>query len=296
METPTGTSNPSIAIDSMGRALVSLRNPTYFILGNEGKTRYFDFEYVAINTDNKTAFFIAEIDLRDGTISNVGRIKSPLQISDATFALEDLRLYFVGTELFATASCTENNLRARVVRLRLVPDGGGFKIKEIQSIRSNPDPSLVEKNYVPVITKAHTYIRAHQPTSIVSLNSNKSKIPTEVNYRMFDDSLRGSTQLIPYGDGYLRICHKTNLVTHRGKTFKVYDHFFASYDSELNQLGYGPSFTFLNSLIEFTCGFAILGNSAYITFSISDSSSYFLKFPQSLLFELSGESLRNKSD
>jgi hypothetical protein len=296
METPTGTSNPSIAIDPMGRALVSLRNPTYFILGNEGKARYFDFDYVAINADNKTAFFIAEIDLRDGTISNVGRIKFPMQISDTTFALEDLRLYFVGTELFATASCTENNLRARVVRLRLVPDGGGFKIKEIQPIRSNPDPSSVEKNYVPVITKGHTYIRAHQPTSIVKFEANKLEIPTKVGNRGFDNFLRGSSQLIPYRDGYLSICHKTKLEKRRGKTFKVYDHVFVSYDSELNALGYGPSFTFLNSLIEFACGFVILGNNAYITFSISDSSSYFLKFPQSLLFELSGEFLRNNSD
>ena len=101
--------------------------------------------------------------------------------------------------------------------------------------------------------------------------------------------LRGSSQVIPFGDNGDRICvtHETHFFWHQNKKKDAqYYHRFIIWDKDWNIKKVSEQFKFMDAMIEFACGLVIKDNNFIITYGYQDNAAYALKMPIQLLDKL----------
>ena len=105
--------------------------------------------------------------------------------------------------------------------------------------------------------------------------------------------LRGSSQVLPFGDNGDRICvtHETNFYNHQNrKKDAQYYHRFVIWDKDWNFKKVSKQFKFMDAMIEFACGMVIKDDCLIISFEFQDNAAHLLKMPIKLLDELEWES------
>ena len=104
--------------------------------------------------------------------------------------------------------------------------------------------------------------------------------------------LRGSSQVLPFGDNGDRICvtHETDFYYHQNKKKDAqYYHRFIIWDKDWNIKKVSKQFKFMNAMIEFACGMVIKDDYLIISFGFQDNAAHLLKMPLKLLDELEWE-------
>jgi len=114
-----------------------------------------------------------------------------------------------------------------------------------------------------------------------------------------DNNIRGGSSLIPWGNGYLALCHKTYLKKNRyynPLTFgiqegieRTYTHLFAEFDSNLNLKKTSKEFFLVDRGIEFATGLVELGTDLLISFGRHDKEAWFGKLPTIKVKEMLNE-------
>lgn len=186
---------------------------------------------------------------------------------------EDVRLAIWDNKLYETYIIRDDNKTgvSRVHYSELDPETMEEKTKVRLPGRNN-DTSYCEKNWMPVADRPFTFISEADP---------------EHKFLKEFDMMRGSSQLVPFKDGYVSIVHTCQMwYSPNGRKSARYLHAFAYFDNELKLKKVSRLFSFLNRPVEFCCGLTRKGKDFYITFSLQDNISYILKIKEKVIEQI----------
>jgi hypothetical protein len=259
---------------------LSFRTSEYILLGNEGQGRYFDVECLVSRQVHKQ-HWVANFDYHTNSISNLRQLDFKNLKRDTISQVDDLRIFFDNGKLFGV--CSElNNSFWDTLFFEIEFPNSHPSASYASSIRVNLPKVNNEKNYVPILGKSGTFARQIQPISLVQ-SQNGTKYSENLNRPFQESSLRGSSQIVPYRSGFACIAHTLYFKEFKGKRFKDYYHHWIFYDDNLNVKSVSKPFKFLGMNIEFNCGLAFHKGEFFISFGVSDTSSFLLRGPEVLI-------------
>lgn len=295
----TGLCNPSVFVEGDTRIFVNLRHLNYSLYHSELNNYEHQFgPLVYLHPENDptltTNNIVCELDedfeiLWSSSVDTSKFDKSPLW---EFIGLEDSRIFRWEDKVYL-CGCRRDVDTIGTSRMELseidVVDG---KVKEVNRIRipgPEPDNEYCNKNWMPILDKPYHFIKWSNPTQVVKYNPETHTTETvhlesepKLNYDQ-----RGSSQVIPYEDGYLALTHETYLYqSEAGRKDATYRHRFIFWDKDFNVKKKSKIFTFLNTKIEFSCGMAKYKDTYLITFGIQDNCSYILQVPENIVEEM----------
>jgi hypothetical protein len=165
--------------------------------------------------------------------------------------------------------------------------------KEVLRSRIEPPfkgKSYCEKNWMPILEKPHHFIKWTNPTEIVEANTETGETEQRhigSKFIPIGRDLRGGSQVIKWGDGWLALTHEY-LPVYNNNELGYKDAFYFSrfvyWDSEWNVKFTSEDFSFLDGRIEFVAGMDHLNDDfVLITFGFCDCGGYVVKMPKSLI-------------
>lgn len=293
-----GICNPSI-FDDGDKIYISLRNVNYMLFNNKNK-KYQTFfgEGVYATPDDdlhlRTRNYLAEYDLETNSIKSYNLIDTSdfdIEPKWDFIGLEDVRLVRWNNKLYATGCRRDvkENGESRMELSEIDPKTG----KELSRVRINApgdNTSYCEKNWVPVLDMPFHYIKWTNPTELVKVNPEtgecQSLFVKEQNQDILktNRALRGSSQIIPFGNGYIALMHEVDLsqTELKRKDCRYYMKWIM-FDKEFNITHASDEFNFLNFDIEFTNGLMYKDNYFYIPFAVMDNISFLLKVEKNIV-------------
>ena len=190
-------------------------------------------------------------------------------------------------------------------KLEVTPDG----VYETTRDRIEVDPHTpLEKNWMPILDMPFHFVRWCDPLQVMRVNpKEKSKqtvkkgiidvITSDVvvkkdNQLNLPFGLRGSSQVLPFGNNGDRICvtHETDFYYHQNtKKDCQYYHRFVIWDKDWNVKKVSKQFKFMDAMIEFACGMVIKDDYLIISFGFQDNAAHLLKMPLNILDKLEWE-------
>ena len=300
----TGLCNVSVFIDGNGEILANIRHVHYTLYHSEFNQRFYcgwgTLAYLNPEDDIclKTGNYLCKLD--PDTLEVISHQKIDTSKHDTppvwTFiGLEDVRVFRWDGILYVCG-----------VRRDTKPDGEGRmelckvdwksnSITEVTRDRIEPpgEHTYLEKNWMPILDMPYHFVRWANPLEIVkvhpkSLSSeiviskdNKIKLPL---------SLRGGSQVIPFGEDRICITHEVDFFHHPGYYKDAfYYHRFIIWDKDWNLKSLSKPFSFMSTQIEFNTGLALKDDNFIITYGYQDNAAYALKMPVNLLDKLEWE-------
>jgi len=297
----TGLMNPSIFIDDDGDILVNLRHVNYMLYHSE-KTQRFPSPWGPL------AYLHPEKDARLVTENYICRLNKDLEVIDYALVemlelhtpiwefhgLEDCRLVQWDGDYYAIGvrrDTTEDG-EGRMEYSRIEIDKTQWKVKETHRVRI-PTPldtvSYCEKNWVPILDKPYHFVKWSMPTEIIKADPNEPKCE---QVRVVDTppspgDQRGGSQVIRWGEYYISFPHEVKIFfNYLSQRDGIYRHRMIVWDKDFNFVGLSKVFSFLDALIEFCVGAAILGKDLLLTFGFQDNAAFVLRVPGVLIDEL----------
>jgi predicted GH43/DUF377 family glycosyl hydrolase len=294
----TGYMNPSI-MNLNGTLMGIIRHTNYTFYHSERKLFHHPFgplTYLHPENDHKlrTWNYYVELD------SNM-EIKRWMNIDTSRFieqevwefvGLEDARIVHWNDRLYTTG-----------VRRDLKPNGEGRMelceivvtakdVVETSRFRIPPpnDPdSYCEKNWMPVLDQPYTYVKWANPTEVVKVDPASQTCTTIFQGEKVipvNRDIRGGSQVIPYGDGYIALTHEVDLFkSETGRKDAVYKHRFIVWDRDWNMVKYTPDFSIMAGVVEFAVGMCEHNGDYLITYGFQDNASYIMRIPGPVLEE-----------
>lgn len=220
--------------------------------------------------------------------------------------LEDLRITTWNNRFYASGTRRDyqSDGRGRIEILEFENDSRNSTWKEVSKsipIASSLENSFLEKNWVPVSDKPFTYVRWTIPTEVLKLkdwDSGQSEIDTHSkNIYQYVPELRGGTELVRWGDGYLSFVHQSvPQQSYLGCVSLTYQHRLVvwSEDLKIQQVSDKP-FGVMFGKVEFLSGLATYNGGLLLTFGYQDSCACLLELPKSAVDELIQESIGEES-
>lgn len=291
-----GVTNPSVFVDNNDKIYVNIRALNYILYHSESQSFYHLYgplQYVHPEADKhlRTFNWFAELDdnlnIKWVTKIDFSRLDQPPMWDFV--GLEDGRVIKVKDRFYLCG-----------VRRDTTPNGQGrMELSEIDvqensvvevSRQRIPAPagdiSYCEKNWAPVLGKeGFEFVKWHHPVDVVKYESGvTSQVAMHDSHFFFGADLRGSSQVIPFNDGYLSVVHEVYLFkSELGSKNARYRHRFVHYDKDLRVVHVSKAFSFMDAEIEFCCGLAQKGEDLLISFGFQDNSAFILKMPQHLV-------------
>jgi hypothetical protein len=260
--------NPAVCIDSDGKLAIVVRRSNYQL---DTKFGSLTIPSGARSVQNVTYFSYLSDDLSPEGWSKVSFFGGP----ELRRGPEDARLIRRGSKFYLNVVLLERDIpRARVGLYELSED---MSATHIETYPGEVD-SKPEKNWM-------THLQLDDP---------------EFKFiQRLDNNIRGGSSLIPWGDGYLALCHKTYLKKNRyynPLTFgiqegieRTYTHLFAEFDSKLNLKKISKEFFLIDRGIEFATGLVELGTDLLVSFGRHDKEAWFGKLPTIKVKEMLNE-------
>lgn len=295
----TGICNPSIFVDNCIKRLI-LRNVNYTLWNCDNEYRFVSpygpvcyitpYDDLNLRTDN----FLCEVN-GDGTLSaNKIDMKLDKQPKWEFIGLEDARLIRWDRKLYITGvrRDTSTNGQGRMELSEITDDG--VEISRVRIKAPNDDSSYCEKNWMPILDWPYHYVKWCNPLEIVEVNpitgESKVVISKEIdakteNLNPNGMDIRGSSQVIDYKGYHIAITHLCTLWINEKsqKSGSGYFHQFIVWDNDWNIVKISEPFKFAGFGIEFTNGFGIYNNAAYIPFALQDGFSFMLSVSMDFL-------------
>lgn len=298
-ETPgTGYMNPSI-MSYNGTLMGIVRHVNYTFYHSEKKLfhhPYGPLTYLHPENDLhlRTWNYYVELDDDLNIMRSVKINTSRFKETEAWefVGLEDARIVYWNNRLYTTG-----------VRRDLKPNGEGrmelceieiqsADIVELSRFRIPPpnDPnSYCEKNWMPVLDQPFTYIKWADPTEVVKVDPSTQSSTTVLEKERvipLNRDIRGGSQVIPYGDGYIAITHEVDLYqSETGRKDAVYKHRFIVWDKDWNIVKYTPEFSIMAGVVEFAVGMCEHKGDFLITYGFQDNAAYIMRVPADTLEE-----------
>lgn len=190
---------------------------------------------------------------------------------------EDMRLFSDGCDLWASATvrqlCADG--QCEQVLSRLVPCymGGKPHIEHTDTQRLLRTPRVTEKNWSPILhTGSEPWEKEfmYMPGQVIKVQDPNTLIwdhpaPWDITH------LRGSSQVIPWKDGYLAVVHEANFIP--GTQKRWYWHRFIKYSLSYRPLQISLPFVFHAREIEFCAGACVLDNKLILSYGFKDESA-----------------------
>lgn len=296
-----GTCNPSIFFDG-DRLRMILRRVNYALWNcdNEYKftTQYGPLWYITGDHEHhlKTINYLCELngDKIDYKEINTSKLdKEPLW---EFVGLEDARLVRWDGKLYGTGvrRDTTTNGQGRMELSELDEDGN--EISRVRIKAPGNDDSYCEKNWMPILDMPYHYVKWCNPIEIVKADPVTGECETVLLKKQPQDleyyntngmGIRGSSQVIPWGEYRIAITHMCELWINekKQKTGAGYFEQFIVWDKDWNIVKISEPFRFAGFGIEFTNGLAYKDGSFYIPFALQDNFSFMLTVDEKLVRE-----------
>ena len=311
----TGLCNVSVFIDDNGDIITNIRHVHYSLYHSEFDQNFYCvwgcLAYLNPEDDIKlrTYNYFCKLDpdtLEILSSTEIDTSKNDIEPIWEFIGLEDVRIFRWEGQLYASGvrRDVKDNGEGRIelCKLDVKPNG----VIEATRDRVEVDPHThLEKNWMPILDMPFHFVRWCNPLEIIKINpNNRSKqkvakgiiniIDSEVVIKNDDKlnlplGLRGSSQVIPFGDNGDRICvtHETHFFWHQNKKKDAhYYHRFVIWDKDWRVKKVSEQFKFMDAMIEFACGLIIKDDNFIISYGYQDNAAYALKMPIKLLDEL----------
>ena len=287
----TGLMNPSIFNDN-GTLLCNLRHVNYTLMHCEG-TQVFGNRHgplAYLNPENdlhlKTINFMLELN-KDMSIERYTKIdtsKCDVAPLWEFWGLEDARVVRWEGDLWISGvrRDTTTNGQGRMELSLLDNDWNERERYRIEA--PNNKESYCEKNWMVVEDLPFHYVKWANPTEVVRADIETLSSETIVLKEGIGtlQNMRGSSQVIRWGDYRICIIHETDLWKNKlDQRNAKYTHRFIIWDLEWNIQHISESFSFMDGEIEFCCGLTFHNGDMLISFAFQDNAAYILKVPQS---------------
>ena len=295
----TGLMNPSIFVDDEGDILVNLRHVNYTLYHAEGEqkfpSRWGPLGYLHPEKDQLlvTENYLCRLD-KDLAISEFTKVEM-LELHEPVWefvGLEDARLLQWDNEycLIGVRRDTTNNGVGRMEKTVIELDKKTWSAKETKRTRipaPAPDNSYCEKNWVPILDRVDHFIKWTSPVEVVKLDGKEcSQIALKQGIVSNKDQ-RGGSQLIRWGNVYISITHEVDLYNnYLNQKDGLYRHRLCIWDDQLNLVGLGDTFSFLDGKIEFCVGAAIYKDDLLISFGFQDNAAFVLRTPKGVVEDM----------
>ena len=293
----TGLMNPSIFVDG-DKILCVLRHINYTLYHSEtkvfahpwGPLQYLHPENdMTLTTKNYLLRFNDNLELSQ--FHKIDTSKLDQQPQWHFIGLEDCRLFKWDNKYYICGVRRDDNTKGSGrMQLQEIEVGIDY-VKEVNRHKI-PAPgtnlSYCEKNWMPINDKPYHFVKWTNPTEMVESNivdnTCKTKLLDESKKLNLPNDLRGSSQVIPWGDGHMAITHEVNLYNDiQGRKDGKYRHRFVYWDKDWNLIKTSEQFHFMTGEIEFCAGMAEHKDSLLISFGFQDNAAFILKMPKSLL-------------
>ena len=293
-----GIMNPSIFVDE-DKIYVNIRVLNYILYHSESQKFYHLYgplQYIHPEADQhlRTFNYFAELD-DDLNITNYSKIDTTLLDKEPMWefvGLEDGRLFKHNDKFYITGvrrdTTTNGEGRMELSELEYV-DGICKEVSRERIPTVDSIYSYCEKNWAVVLGKPEiTYVKWHNPVEVVEYKNQKTKqVVLHKNENRTSADLRGSSQVVPFKDGYVSITHEVYLFeSELGNKNARYRHRIVFYDKNLKITNVSKNcFSFMDSEIEFCCGLAFKDGNVLISFGFQDNSAFILKMPEECLYD-----------
>jgi hypothetical protein len=265
--------NPSICADGDGWRVV-LRTANYLLPAYWPEEQVKADGLILLSPDGKprTQSFLLRL---TGGWAEEGR--DPLDFGDQERerlvmegGVEDVRLFRWGEEWWGLGSCMSFLPRQRnsMGLFRLLEDGLTGPVKILHS----PEGREREKNWMPWVKEGRLFaLYSTSPWKVVEIDQFGAQVVHEE--AGLDEVWSGSSQMVPFGDGFLGILHRRV-----GENAAAqYRHRFVFADRDFRPLQFGPEWVFAHERFEFCDGLAINGERAAISFGVGDCIPYVME-------------------
>lgn len=184
---------------------------------------------------------------------------------------EDCRLYSSGDDFHASATVRDlGDGRCEQSMLRFDRD---WKVVDVHVVRDY-EHDKAQKNWMPILGQPGHFLYLCDPTTVIDCKPEK----TVERFRITDldenlTELRGGSQVIPHGDGFLCLVHEVAFTPER-----VYLHRFVRLTEKLEIRSVSEPFYFHTKGIEFAAGLARDGDRLVASFGVNDASAHLAFF------------------
>ena len=208
-----------------------------------------------------------------GTVSDAWELSAAREVKNLApgirnpFGYEDCRLFELDGRLHASATILDGN--AAIAILEFSADGDVVSAHIQKSDRH-------EKNWMPVVQDGIQgagsrlwFVYSVDPLVVLRYDTSSRLVhPTVSEIAGRGGCLRGSSQLRPYGDGFLAVVHQV----HRMPT-TTYLHRFVRFDRFLQVIAMSEPFYFVRRGIEFCAGLVHWRGKWVLSFGLADKDA-----------------------
>jgi hypothetical protein len=300
----TGLMNPSVFVDLDGDILVNLRHVNYTLYHSESAQRF-------PSRWGPLGYLHPEKDQRLVTENYVCRLNSDLEMTNHA-RVEMLELHtpiweFVGLEdarlvqwdgeysIIGVRRDTTTSGVGRMEKSVIELDKLSWKAKEVKRTRipaPGPDDSYCEKNWMPILHRPNQFVKWASPVEVVELQDNECiQLAVKQGVQPTKDQ-RGGSQVIQWGSVFLSITHEVDLFkNYLEQKDGLYRHRLCVWDDQLNLVGLGQPFSFLDGNIEFCAGAAVFEGDLLVSFGFQDNAAFILRTPRAVVEDMIIEAL-----
>jgi hypothetical protein len=289
--------NPSIYLDG-DRILVNLRNINYTLYHSEKKKYEHPWgPLVYIHPENdwklRTKNIMCEYDenMQLKWYHHIDTSNFPDKELWDFVGLEDSRIVRWDGKLYICGVRRDlDTIGTGRMELSELEINNGY-VKEVSQHRI-PTPgandSYCEKNWMPIVDMPYHFVKWTNGTEVVRYNI-KNNTTDQVVLKQWKDlgciDLRGGSQVLPFGDGHITLCHETYLTrSEQDRKDGIYRHRFIVWDKNWDIVQVSPQFSFLEGEIEFAVGMTEYKDDYLITFGFQDNVSYLLRVNKNLVW------------
>lgn len=192
---------------------------------------------------------------------------------------EDARIVRWDGRLYTTGVRRDDNKEGRGrMELMHLSDNGYQEVSKVK-VGAVDEDSYCEKNWMPIKDMPFHYVQLTNPTVVVRTDPRTGRTEEVVRKEHVEglvderfDLLRGSSQVVRWGDYRVAIVHTCELwYTASDRKYAKYCHAFVVWDEDWNIVHMSPLFSFADYAVEFTCGLEYHDGKFYIPFAIEDN-------------------------
>lgn len=290
--------NPSVLVDD-GKIMVILRNVNYTFYHSEKKlfqhpygplTYLHPEDDLHLRTTNWLLYLDENLEVTKHFKIDTGKFDTYDPLWDFV-GLEDVRIVKWHDDFWITGvrrdTTTNGQGRMELSKLKIELD----KVTEVERYRIEPpnDPdSYCEKNWMPLSDIPFQYVKWTNPTEIVEVDiktctSKTMKLGETKDYKR---DIRGGTQVIPFDDGWIALCHEVDLFkSPEGRKDSVYYHRFVVWDKNFDIKAISDDFHMLSAHVEFSVGMTDWKDGYLITFGFQDNAAFVLYCPKKTILD-----------